>query len=1769
MRSVPQESAKQVSQALAQVRSSQQSINSELAKIRALKSKAEHNTKQKELELQEMTNFQGVLQEAEEKVHLAEDAAEKALITSEMIEAAGEDLAEVKVAVQETEKSVIEAQKSIGEARIFVNSKLATVRRYQSEAAKKHAGTELTKLQNQLQEAQNKLNPIKNAKQDFVQRAAAQKLSEEVLEKLTPAELEVDRAEEAAALLNMGEEPTQEQVKEADRAIEKASVALQGAARFLEGKKRTATGPLQAECVKLEERLKTSQGRLNEMKNQRKESAERANFLVVMNDAAEKVKTVTEAVGKALESEAPFLTGLEGMPIAETLTAVKGCETAAAAANSSVSIARMFLATKLVESKRLAKGLSEEAQKRLKEQQGLLEQQIKKLNDLKANTAERKSKALILEAERVVKAAEEAAKKVGEVASVFGDDSQLFALPSAEIKAAAENTTKAEIDANKALGEARKFITARQIETKHKEASGELSADLIKYQTRLSAAQTEVGKYKRLVGSVESRLAVKKIVEEADSRLKQAEAKVESVAELVEKLDEAPAPAEASAEQAEGKEKEKEDGPAKATKAIESAAAAASVGLKSALKYNEMQSRKDGTAKDELEKLKPRIEAAQKRLEELQASVRERAEKMTVSIMLSESEQRVKAAEDGVAAMKEAEGPFAKGDDLPVEEAGKLLADLEAQMSKATSAVGSAKTFLAMKRLASKRLGESVKESTVSALAALQERLDAAGKSLTDAKKGMAERRAGTIKRQITASMDDVEKKVAAGEEATKALADSEAESSPEAMKSEFEKAGQAQAAAQSALETAKNLLLTRQRDAKSMPSETNTAILAEISKLIDQVAKQQGALDKQKALLNEKEHKFVSKRLLKDAMDLVEKLEKKLEATTETAAPLAGDKLEAFAGVVFLSNIFDMFARHAKKTSVTHKDIFSQAADGKDSVDADRFVAFTTKLLELEENKDLFFSPEQQKSAFGHMCEEGKTEATEAVFLEQFRRRYLVAEKVSMTDSHAVKGGKATRKLDAGEIVEALDEPSKEESAGVLRVKARAEKDGKEGYITIAGNQGTVYLAPYSALQASQKSIDKAIGETVEAAKDAGRHIDTKADELKAIRTGPLAETKSELLKLRPKISKVQYALAELKKKVQSADKKINELLEAEKKKRKEAADKRAAAAVLEEVNAAVNSLQAKMEKALPEAEAITKSPSGAGDDEPLAAISKVEAALEEAIELVTSTTTLIKEKLDGLKGATAAKSPLGDLRSALVKSKVSVASMEAKCKKQLQALKSARKQASTEAHTALMAAIRADALEKNTSAEEVFSKMSGGADSISVEALRDCAAKLPGGPKGGRLALAVERYEGAGLSKLGLLEALQEFLKCVKEIAITTTFEVKDSKTMRKLVVGELVEVLEKGKKDDAVGLTRVKCRALSDGLVGWSSVKGNQGTAFLEPTSKPYFCCAVEAPLGSAFGSTSAEVRQMRPGETFELLEGPRKEPATEVQRVRGKAQKDGKGGWLTLKDASGAEILEPTKLLTCKAGIAITTTFDISEGKAIRKLDPGEMLQPLGEEKSDEKRNLTRMNVKAMSDNQEGWVTIKGNQGTAYAEVNPKLRVLTCAAPLEARLATGSTLVRNLEAGEAFEVGDAPKTDVKEGKQRAKGRNLSDGSEGWFTVSAKTMLPWTPMYKCTSSTVLHDGRDISTAQLLRKIEPEEKMEALAAPAWEEGAQIMRVRVRCSKDGKVGYATIRGDQGTVYLEPVAAAAATSAAASGSTGGERAERRSSAAGSSSAGKK
>jgi len=72
----------------------------------------------------------------------------------------------------------------------------------------------------------------------------------------------------------------------------------------------------------------------------------------------------------------------------------------------------------------------------------------------------------------------------------------------------------------------------------------------------------------------------------------------------------------------------------------------------------------------------------------------------------------------------------------------------------------------------------------------------------------------------------------------------------------------------------------------------------------------------------------------------------------------------------------------------------------------------------------------------------------------------------------------------------------------------------------------------------------------------------------------------------------------------------------------------------------------------------------------------------------------------------------------------------------------------------------------------------------------------------------------------------------KCVAKVAMLGNFSMAEKLVMvRELAVDEIVAVMEGPTQDPKSQLLRVKVKA-PDGAEGWVSVKGNQGTIYLEP-------------------------------------------------------------------------------------------------------------------------------------------------------------------------------------------------------------------------------------------------------------------------------------------------------------------------------------------------
>jgi len=111
---------------------------------------------------------------------------------------------------------------------------------------------------------------------------------------------------------------------------------------------------------------------------------------------------------------------------------------------------------------------------------------------------------------------------------------------------------------------------------------------------------------------------------------------------------------------------------------------------------------------------------------------------------------------------------------------------------------------------------------------------------------------------------------------------------------------------------------------------------------------------------------------------------------------------------------------------------------------------------------ESLEFSAETLAKAFRFICEESnrrKSTLSSEDFAHFIRVFFVVVKTTAITDNKSVQDGTPIRRLEVGEVVEALHGPVLEGSVDVKRVLGRALSDSTEGWITRSGNLGTAFL--------------------------------------------------------------------------------------------------------------------------------------------------------------------------------------------------------------------------------------------------------------------------------------------------------------------------------------------------------------------------------------------------------------------------------------------------------------------------------------------------------------------------------------------------------------------------------------------------------------------------------------------------------------------------------------------------------------------------------------
>merc|ERR1712130_568168 len=113
------------------------------------------------------------------------------------------------------------------------------------------------------------------------------------------------------------------------------------------------------------------------------------------------------------------------------------------------------------------------------------------------------------------------------------------------------------------------------------------------------------------------------------------------------------------------------------------------------------------------------------------------------------------------------------------------------------------------------------------------------------------------------------------------------------------------------------------------------------------------------------------------------------------------------------------------------------------------------------------------------------------------------------------------------------------------------------------------------------------------------------------------------------------------------------------------------------------------------------------------------------------------------------------------------------------------------------------------------------------------------------------------------------------------------------------------------------------------------------------------------------------------------------------------------------------------------------------------------------------------------------------------------------------------------GEVFDVLDGPREEPAEPLVRSRVRAASSGAEGWVTVKPKSLRLWAPRYRSLATAALeHEFKPGSKA--VRNLEIGELLELLDGPKEAIAGSALRLKVRASKDGNIGWVSAISSEG-----------------------------------------
>lgn len=1661
--------------------------------------RADDENRERELEEGYVKQLEEMLPPAMEKTDAAEEEIEKVSIAAAPLQIdSADDLRPVMLqAIKETEAKVRAAQSAINEGRRYISAKLAMVGSF-APNAKKTAVDEFTALRERLQEAQSKVDPYKSVRQDYEQRSQMKKLHEELSNKVSGAEIEVEKA--AMMTAPMGGD-TNEGIKETEEALGIAQTALSQTLRAIDAKLRGvgATGPLKEDIRTLQERAKTAQGKLDEVRRNIKESQVRIAADNLLKEVSEKVAVAEDELQTMAEAELPFLKSSDQNDMDNLIAEA---DKIATRVHTAISEAQTFVARKMVEVARFSEGPA----KTVKEEVDLLNKRLDegriRLQQFRAGTADRKRAHMIEEVEQKVKVAEDEVGRMAESTKGLTAVGSAGDLASDAARESVDQANLAERAAQTCLVDARKHLTQKTQELKKLASVGAGSgAELGRLQTRINNVQQEVMRLRNIIKQSEERLQAKIQLVELAERLSSTEADVDKVGAVAVavKADEQPSP-----EQIEKMEHET----SKSRQKLFAVLALIDVKMKSA----------SGAHKEELSAMRAKTKSAEKKLEVVTQSAREQKERLICAEIISEATEHVDKAEAEVTKTGEAELPFLKGvETLPPDEAAEAVVACEVAAASAQKAVAAARTYVVQKLVDVREFSQAPSSACSKELGDLQKRLDTGATKLADLKRDTAERKRTTQMQASGQKVTRVEQSIQALATAMKKFPEDNDILSGDKAHAICQEIGKTENEANVAVADARKFLAMRVQDAKTAKGSSSGVDLVKLQTRLTQCQVELAKLSKQ---CTEKEQKFVAQKLIQDATENMAKLRREIEDASAQAKELIGDDRSKLLARTFQDSFCCAILAYIKSTESSVETLFGSFAGKQKQVSQADFVEWLKKAPETINAENASLTLERATEIANQVAQGGKVSVDG--FKNLLRERYVVSVRAPTFKDQ--KGKEEVGHVEVGEGLLLIDKIAD----GSSRANFELLRDGSKVWIDLESVKSGI---PFTGKLESIEAVVKAVHQRCT---EASQGVDQKTVDLVHVKQGPLVVVKTKLQDIRTALATERAKVDTLRKRATACKADIIQQQKDEVQKVAEANCKAFADRVVVEGEKVVKAAELKLATVLESAKA--------GSAEKLQkelSISQLDGlksdadgALSSILE-AKSTISRLQEHHEVFKGS---RNLLLESRVQLTKQASRAATAERKLKGATEAVRVAYAQVVKEATLQARNSLRAAARKLSQSTDDIFEKVSGSKGEITQKQFSHWVKSFPDhNLKDDQVRLVYNEFGRHGLRRPGFAKLLQEFCVCEKAMDLTKDKD-PSSEKMRKLERTEMVEIVEGPLEIGDV--KRVKGRALRDGAVGWITVQVGLAAPALKPREKPFLCSILSHSLLEASDPESKAVRQIQQDEVMELIEGPRPREVASELALHACASKDGRVGWVTLRDAKGNTLASASKnLYVCKSTIAMTDEFDIKNCKVVRKVDVGEALEVIGQEKTDDETEISRLRFRALRDGKQGWVTLKGNVGTVYVQLSDSHYMADGPLPLRAGPSKDSQVFRVLEKGEAIQAKEPAKEVKPPQMMMAMVRPLEDGKSGWvvFHTGPKAPVkPWKAKYVCKAPVDITVSLNLQEGVLaVRKAEAGQIFQVVDGPGLDSISGQRRVCLATAEDGAVGWASLRGADGKSLLE------------------------------------